>query len=177
MNHVSLDLETLGSKTKNARILQIAAVRFDPNDIDKEGAFNVYVDDPGGDVDTSTVSWWLGQGPQAVGRLSSGLAKPLSLEVALTALAVWFDKGPEAKEVWAKGSQFDIGILEHKYGLMGWGLPWGYRAPRDLRTMLALTPGEVGVPEDPDLVAHDALSDCIYQARQAQAALAYFGKK
>ncbi len=169
-----LDLETLSTR-KNASIVQIAAIAFDPAPpagftVSMALPFNAFVKDPDGHIDVATVAWWLQQ------KAAPALGKKIettgvSLTHALTAFKGWYDsQGAEA--VWSHGATFDIAIIEQRCAETGCAIPWHYRHPRDTRTLYALAPGGMpAVKGNPQLI-HDALYDCELQVKQAVGALA-----
>lgn len=68
-------------------------------------------------------------------------------------------------EVWARGPQFDVVMLESLFQDCGQSVLWTYDSVRDLRTFMK----QAGVKsEDVDsagLVPHDAVDDCKFQWR------------
>ena len=91
MNHVMLDIETLGNKT-NSVILSIGACYFNPETGDIGDTFNrhINVEDcvkSGLDMDASTVLWWMGQSKDAQSKITQGQKTSISLLHALTLLS------------------------------------------------------------------------------------------
>jgi exodeoxyribonuclease VIII len=171
-----LDLETLSTR-KNAAIVQIAAIAFDPRDgriesinTGRPRAFNAFVIDREGHIDPKTVAWWMQQKPAA------SLGKKIEttgvlLDEALRDLKDWYEE-QDAEAVWSHGATFDIAIIEQRCAEIGRPVPWHYRHPRDTRTLFALAPGGMpAVPGNPELT-HDALYDCEIQIKQVVGALA-----
>ncbi len=173
-NHIMLDIETLANRP-DAAIIQIAAVAFDPHTGETGAEFSRYVCDIAGrHVDAATVAWWL----QRAAAPAMGAAMQASrnqLWGDLTDLAQWFGALERVAGVWSHGATYDLPVLQHAFATeLHCEPPWGYRTPRDTRTIYALTSGGVPptfVPVD-GAGKHDALADCHTQIRQLCAALA-----
>lgn len=167
MNHLMLDLETLGT-TADAVILSIGAVKFDleSDKIDDEGFYgSVSVEsnmDAGRRISEDTLLWWLKQPAAAQAVFHE---EKLSLEQTLSDLADWL--GDSKWIVWAKGPSFDIAMLEHAYKQFGMTPPWDFWNTRCVRTYMAL-PGAKGVQASIEGVKHNALSDAYEQAKTIQ---------
>lgn len=178
--HVMLDLETLSTR-KNAAIMQIAAIAFDPlvgadRIADGRGAreFNVFVRDipEHAHVDPTTVAWWMQQG------VAASLGKKIEttgvhLDAALISFSKWYAGLGPVEAIWSHGATFDIPIVETHCNELGISVPWSYRAPRDTRTLFALAPGGMpAVQGYGGALTHDALYDCEIQIKQVVGALA-----
>lgn len=173
--HVMLDLETLSTR-KNAAIVQIAAIAFDPltGDIPLPvtGKFNRFVIDTDGYIDPRTVAWWMQQ------KTAASLGKKIetcgvALDGALHDLREWYQEQPNVAAVWSHGATFDIPIVEQRCSELGLQTPWHYRHPRDTRTLFALAPGGMpAVQGHGGELTHDALYDCEIQIKQVVGALA-----
>lgn len=137
MNHVMLDLETMGNGA-NAAIVAIGAVRFDENEVcDK---FYKIIDlqssiDAGLEVNASTVYWWLGQEEQPRQDLCSEIKANLS--DTLLAFADWLGHRPS---IWGNGAAFDNVILSNAYKKIGLKQPWHFASDRCFRTIKSLYP-------------------------------------
>ena len=167
MNHVLIDLETLGTKA-DATIISIGAVRFDleSDKMSDEGFYaSISVDsnlDAGRKINESTLLWWLKQTPAA----QAVFHEPkMTLEAALHDLREWY---PRDCIVWGNGPDFDIAMLEHAFDQFGIQAPWPYWGKHCLRTYRAL-PGAKKVPKIEPQVAHHALHDAVAEAKHAQA--------
>lgn len=194
---VMVDIETLGT-SPNAAIVQIAAVRFDPwarlEGAEKpglisspEGSFYFtakLTGDPtiDGDMDWSTVHWWLKQSKGAQQRVFEPAEEPKNhIGTGVLCFVKWLTEMP-FKRVWAAGPQFDLVLLKrtfertvntmpiaHAFGdprpTYLW--PIRYTMERDFRTLREV--GKLlGVPEPIRVgVAHDALDDAHHQAAWA----------
>ena len=162
MNHVMLDLETLGTSS-NAALLAIGAIEFDP-DAGTLGREFYQVIDPdscvryGLTLDVSTILWWMHQDDdvrQAVTRLGAHLA------TALNEFAAWY---PGQAALWGNGSDFDNVILASAYRAAGIHRPWRYSANRCYRTLKAVRPD---IELERTGTHHHALDDARTQARHA----------
>lgn len=160
MRDLMIDIETLGTAPGSV-ILSIGAVAFDAEAGQMGDEFYIAIDPDdaakkGLTTDISTVQWWMQQSKEAQADAFSGGAPLVS---ALLALEVYV-KGHEPSRVWAKPPSFDLVLLESAYRTVGYEIPWHYRTPRDLRTLIDLT-GAV----QPDVgTAHNALDDAKSQA-------------
>ena len=168
--HVLIDLETLSTR-KNAAIIQIAAVAFDPATGAALSEFNVFVSDGAdhGHVDTQTVAWWMQQ--DAAYRVGHGVSNGTILQCALLDLLDWFKlRGPFAG-VWSHGASFDLAVLASALDAVGMPQLWERGVERDTRTLYALTGGAPAVAQPEGFVKHDALHDARLQSAQVSAAL------
>lgn len=131
--------------------------------------------------DPSTVQWWSEQSDEA----RAAFADPVDMYEGLLRFAVWlcsltgteYDLSNEYRpadtiRIWAHGPQFDISILASWYRAVGLPVPWHYRAPRDTRTIMeaaGMDPHK-GLEMFSTGTHHNALDDCITQARAVCAA-------
>lgn len=179
-NHIMLDLETLSTR-KDAAIIQIAALAFDPETGELGKSFNAYVNNSTGHVSVPTVGWWLQQlhAPK-IGAEVAG-AEAVSENDACRAFREWMlahtdvcpdlPNGGAEYAIWSHGATFDIVVLENACARIGISKPWSYRVERDTRTLYALAPGGMpAVQTDPARV-HDARYDCEVQVQQVVGAL------
>jgi exodeoxyribonuclease VIII len=164
-----IDLETLSSR-KNAAVIQLAAVRFDPHKSGVEpGSFNAYVWHKTGHISISTIAWWMQQpNSQQMGRMLKETGKPAA-EVLLD-FATWLGPPGAIGGIWSHGASFDLAVLTSLYDDCSLRTPWEYKSERDTRSIFWLVGGAPDVKAD-DLVKHEALSDCTYQVRQIQDAV------
>ncbi len=167
MNHVMLDLETLGNGNE-ASIISIGACRFNPMRPGKiEDSFHVAVcaDSStriGLKIDASTVMWWLHADRQAA-REQLAQHERMDIMIALDGFAQWIGEDPV---VWGNGATFDNVILRNAYRLAGLPCPWMFYNDRCYRTFKALAPS---VKLQREGTHHDALHDAISQAKHMQA--------
>jgi hypothetical protein len=163
-----VDLETWGT-TPGCDIRSIGAVVFDP--IAGTLGEEFYVNVSGGEHydlvrDPSTVAWWAQQSDEAQSALLSNV-KPLVTGVVDFHLWWNIQSAGQSDYVrfWAHGPHFDEQILAAVFRAVGaCSIPWNYRAPRDLRTMLEAVnmDPKTGIPDFG--TAHNALDDAKAQA-------------
>lgn len=164
-----LDIETLG-RTPAGMIITIGAVEFNKDGV-CSNQFYEKIDwqDAAkfGDIDVNSVKWWMQQSDEARAEAISGIK---GLKRVLSDFKKWF---PNNAYVWAKGPTFDITIMEHAFKQCNVSIPWHFRSVQCVRTIEALTAGyiHIGDYSTEDDVAHDALSDAIFQAKYVSAML------
>lgn len=160
---IMVDLET-GSNSPGGAILSIAAVTFDR---EKRGSFgagfqqNVKFQDcidRGMAVDASTIDWWMSKPPEV---WESIRQDALPLPTALVQLNKFIGGyTAEDRRAWAKGSDFDFGMmLRPAYDLADVNPFWNF-PPREFRCLRTLEVENSVKPEVP----HDPLSDAKAQA-------------
>lgn len=170
---VMLDLETLGTKPGSI-ILSIGACTMD-------GRFTYHqllkLDEQvnrGMTLDPSTVLWWMAQS-DAAREAQTETKRPVSNRMhpsaALSAFKLWFAEHGGNGEIWGHGSNFDIPLIEALFRAFDITHPWKYNAVRDTRTVFALVGKKMGDFGTPNPLAHDALSDAIYQAAETNLCL------
>lgn len=170
MNHIMLDIETLGTRPGSV-ILQVAAVKFDPITGAVGDSFCSSVPTSqqhrrGATRDEATNDWWLDD-PERSAILQRITCPFGEVTVVLNALANFVvDSNPP--RLWASSPNFDMVLLEDLYRRFSVSVPWTYRQFRDLRTLIDL----VGAERYSDILpapegAHDALVDARYQAQVA----------
>jgi len=164
---IMVDLETFGNAA-GCVVASIGAVPFDPHKgvVREDQAFYQVLSlqpqlDAGMVVHGSTLLWWLKQSDQARARLSNGADEHPSY-VSKLFCDYYRDVGGEA--IWGHGLNFDMPILEHLLRTFGCKAPWHYQTGRDTRTLFDLAGRKMGSFGTPNALAHDALSDAIYQA-------------
>jgi len=164
MNHVMIDLESLGTDPDTI-FTCLGACKFDPatgeispdyfyQRIDWDSAIAA-----GRTHSLATLKWWLGNTKDAQNEL---LTEGLPLDVVLAHFRVWL---PKNCIVWGKGPTFDITILEHAYGYGN--APWKFWNIRDVRTVIDLADGILAVKDVAGGfpgTAHNALEDAVFQA-------------
>jgi exodeoxyribonuclease VIII len=171
MQDVMLDLETMGNGPRSA-IVAIGAVRFDIARNHIGDRFYAAVDlassvAMGGEMDPSTVLWWMRQSDSA----RSAFERPGALlSAALMQFTAWLhDCGsPNDVRVWGNGAAFDNVILASAYRCGNMPLPWRYWNDRCYRTIRAQHPG---VKLERVGVHHNAADDAESQARHLLAML------
>jgi hypothetical protein len=165
MPNFMVDLETLSTEG-NAAIVSIGVVQFSGKGLGEE--FYRTVDwatsiQAGGDVNTDTLKWWMGQSDaarQAILKKGSP-----SLFQALQELTVYFakcgaDKGGTI--IWGNGGDFDNPILAAAYKSVNLEVPWNFWNNRCYRTMKEMLGKKI--PMEKSGVQHNALADAKQQA-------------
>jgi hypothetical protein len=178
MNHIMLDIETLGTGS-HAAIMSIGAVKFDPSasDLTIDGVIHSFYIPINlksalkyGSVNADTIEWWF-NADQTFAR-ETWLSEPkIDLDEALLAFADWYGDNPNVP-VWGNGAPFDNVILRNAYTATGIDCPCSFRADSCFRTLKS----QVLPPVDPpELIgaAHHALDDAMHQARWMQKIVNY----
>ena len=174
MNHIMLDLETMGTGP-NAAIVAIGAVEFELTKTGGQLGDSFYqcislesAMAAGGQVDASTVLWWLKQSDAA----RAMFAQPaVSDYEALVTFAEWMAKRGETKNVrvWGNGASFDNVILASAYRRTGLQLPWNSFNDRCYRTVKSMHPAAPAIQRTG--THHNAKDDAINQANHLIAML------
>lgn len=171
MRDVMLDLETMGNGPR-AAIVAIGAVEFDPETGTVGERFYQAVDlatavSMGGEMDASTVLWWMQQGDEARAAFAKGGAH---LSKALMDFSTWLHErgAPDDVRVWGNGAAFDNVILASAYRAAMQLQPWRHWNDRCYRTIKAQHPG---VKMERTGVHHNAADDAESQARHLVAML------
>ena len=159
MNHVMIDLETLGTRPGDT-ILSIGAVKFDHTGLGEEIHLTIDAESckaVGLRAQKSTLEWWAKQSPEARKAAFSG---ELSLEAALLKLTMWMPP-LDIAVVWGNGANFDNALLAAAYRAQKLDTPWQFWNDRCYRTVMNLFPqakaARVGTH-------HNALDDAKTQA-------------
>lgn len=167
-----IDLETLG-KSPTAVIKQIGWAVF-PNPVEGKprvvDSGVIYVDlqsalDYGLKIDGSTFEWWMRQDKDSRALMvvpGVDLRSALSLFIAIVETF-------RPVRVWARGLDFDLGMLRHVFSLFCMEPPWAYNAGRDVRTLEELHWAEP--PARNALTLHSAKDDAVHQALHVQLCL------
>lgn len=169
MDNIMIDMETLGV-SMSAPIISIAAVFFDLDGCIGKTFYRVVELKSAlsyGQVEPSTLAWWMSQPDGAREIFSDPCAA--SLEVVLRDLDGFIkaEENFEVVKVWGNGPSFDNAILAQAYRNLDIPLPWRFRHDRDVRTIVDLAkclrnvePFKLAVREG---VHHNALSDALFQ--------------
>lgn len=171
MNHVMVDLETLG-QTPGCAILSIGAVAFDPYTSELGPEFYEVVNtrscfDAGLKQDESTVNWWKTQKAEAAAVLDEARESKVLLAEALSRFRSYLQKfGLRDIRVWGNGSDFDNAILACCYKSINQNLPWRFYNNRCFRTLKNIRSVVEPVRQG---TYHNALDDAKHQARHALA--------
>ena len=183
MNHIMLDLETMGNRSTSA-IIQIGAVQFDPVTGDTGGEFERNIDLTsailkGCTIDQDTMKWWANQSIDAQKALST--PTPIHIKSALRAFSHWIEDDLKLKnpQVWGNGATFDNVIISHAYHQCGMKRPWMYRDDRDVRTLVALGKafGLSAYGGKREGTYHRGVDDCIYQIEYCSTIWRHLTKK
>lgn len=177
--HVMVDLETL-SLSRDALILSLGAVKFDPN-AERINNIPQFIDafyvcmDPASatpfkrDIDPSTVGWWLDDARDEA-RKALNRSQKIDFASAMEAFSLWF--GPEPLPVWGNAAAFDNEVLKSAFASLNQPVPWTYKHDRCYRTLKNFAPD---VPFPVIGVAHHALDDASVQAAHTQDILRHLG--
>lgn len=189
-NDLSIDCET-GGTDFDAPIFSIGARFFDKTtgkfgdkfyiEIALSSMFSPY--QRSFRVSGDTLQWWMRQSDGARKLFAKDDKDKKTLASALLDLNHWIIKesGTGPLKVWANGPSQDVTWIDHAYTVGGVGLakPWGYNAPRDMRTITDLAGELVGwewSSVKPVGTAHNALHDADYQANVISSAFAALRK-
>lgn len=176
MNHLMIDIETLSTQP-NAAFCAIGAVFFEPSTGQIGPSFYETIDPRtsqvrGAHISADTVMWWLRQDKEPISELVN--SKSHEIEVMLNFARFIEDASPETVKkhlkVWCKGGSFDFPIIKSAFersSLEGVPmLPWNFWNECCFRSLLTIA-GTIGyVPHPRRSVAHNALTDAVYQAEQ-----------
>lgn len=161
---VMIDLETMGLPPDGV-ICTIGIVTDEGNEVE---IFIDWVNHSKGEVNLSTVAWWLEQSQEARSYIldfHQGINELQACEAIIDFLnGCGFD---ENDEVWCNSPNFDSTLLESMFSRNGLSLPWKFWQLRDFRTVRSLFPNHTRPP-----VAHTALGDAKSQLIQLECMLA-----
>jgi hypothetical protein len=166
MNHIMLDLETLGTKV-GAIFTSIGAVQFDieTGQIGSKFIRVINIDSAvtaGRTVEAGTLQWWMAQDSNIRSQMFHG---PTPLLDALHDFTIWvhniLESGPESVRIWGNSASFDVGKLQHAYESFGLHIPWDFRYERCYRSYIGEFK-DIGA-DTPRVDAHDPIADCEYQ--------------
>lgn len=181
--HFMVDIETL-STAVNAGVLSVGAAEFDPftGKIERELYRELRLDmQRDRHISGDTVQWWAKQLTEnnADNILTNPSSKKISPHNAVFDLGEFFKSrtygvtSPEEYDdiiVWACDPDFDLAILSNLYGELNLPVPWKFWNTRSVRTVRMLNKiAGIEVPVQP--VTHNALEDCIRQAKEVSALL------
>ncbi len=172
---IHVDVETLGLTSKCV-VTQLGALGVDMDDPEAERReVEEYLPiQPqltiGRNIDASTLLYWLGPKVTEEARLRFQRSSGDDMD-ELTALVQSFHskitrliESASYYEVWAKGPQFDINIIESLFSDLGLAPPWSYDRIFDLRTTMNLAGvGKYEIAPRAGLIPHVALHDCKHQ--------------
>jgi hypothetical protein len=174
--HISLDLETMGTRS-DAAIVAIGAIVFDLTTMSTGDKFYTAVDlqssiDAGGTTDEATIKWWKSQKQEAKDALQQN---PQPIRQALAAFTEFVSSHGTKSQIfiWGNGSDFDNVILISAYQRLGVPLPWSWQNNRCYRTIRSLYPS---IKKEKTGTAHNALDDAESQAKHMIAMLNPWGQ-
>lgn len=177
---IMVDLETLG-KGPDAVVTQAAFKAVYADDPDETVAFESYYlpiepqTELGRRMDPETVVWWMNQEDKARRKFDKNIGGDVHTLISMVNsfirdIQVVIDDADDY-EIWARGPQFDVVILESLFESVATKAPWSYRNVRDLRTLMAITSVKSENVKSDDIVKHVALEDCRFQIRCWEAAI------
>lgn len=189
MNHVMLDIETLGDESGSI-ITSIGAVQFDPQNGQTGKTFHRYINiqtahNAGLKMNPSTILWWLEQSDEARRELLNGNRKGLDIKDVLIEFSQWLKiELNTVFYVWGRGPRFDMGILADAYRKINIAIPWDTRKELCVRTMEFINP-EIKKDTTPvdsghgseGMGTHNALLDCYFQIKYVSNIYHYSIKK
>lgn len=160
--NITFDLETLGN-TASAPIVQIGAVKFaDDGKINEEFIRNIKLSSLeryGFNVEYGTLKWWFEQEDRAIKSVFCN-TDTVDIRKALMDFHDWIEK-PGDYVYWSHAT-FDPPVLTNSILKVGLKPFIPFRHHRDIRTLTHFA-GKVEV--DRVGIHHNALDDCIYQAK------------
>jgi hypothetical protein len=190
MKDIMLDIETLGT-APGAPIVQIAAKQFSRTNPDTDWLalnFECRIDlqsclDAGlTDITAGTLEFWFNQDPATAARVlfDDNFGRKTILEACAGlhdyARECAAEDGCDMYELtwWAKGPDFDMGLIADACSRFNLSEPWKYSKKRDLRTLQDIS----GMPDDvldqllpPPQEQHDAMIDVEFQIDQVRRCL------
>lgn len=163
MNHVMIDIETLGTSA-DAVVLSIGAVRFAPRPLSEPQPYEEFyqvlrVEDQlenGRTINHDTFKWWMRQGK--VGRMAIAGENVHALYAATVMGELNNFTPDDVAGVWGNGSDFDNAILQHLNGQFGLPPLWPFWTNRCFRTFTNLFDPRKELR--PQANNHHALDDC-----------------
>lgn len=182
---IMIDLETMSSE-KTAAILSIGAVVFMNGMPVNDSPFFYTRIAPEfasqfGHVDKATMEWWDKQDPavraEAFGGVRNFLPCMLDFYSWVKLQAYHANVDLNEVELWSRGADFDLAILQHAYQHVDDGdYPFNFRKHMCERTVRNLVPAELLSIADAERkpgTAHNALEDAKNQAHYMNHALAW----
>lgn len=164
MNHIMIDLETLGLQP-NAVITQISAIAFDLHPLIFGQSFNRYINiqshlDDGAIIEGEALLFTVKNNTQSI--LSEDRQ---NIRNALTEF-IGFVNSQRPLYIWAKSPQFDCIKLEWWFNKYKVSPPWTYDMLRDVRTLQwASFKDFTNLYNEYRKFEHNALVDCEYQIK------------
>lgn len=154
-----IDIETFDTED-SAVMFQAAVILFDEDhNITYRQIWNLDFDEQfkaGRTISASTVAFHLKIPENALASLNSN--KTISMR-GFTSLLIALFKESQPKRIWAKGDM-DFKVLKSLFATVDRTIPWTFRQPMELRTLMRecdISRGDV---------SHNALEDCVAQVKQ-----------
>jgi len=196
-NHLMLDIETLGANP-GCVVLSVGIASFK---IDGDGenwsafhALNLPEQIKRGfTIEANTLQWWMKQSADAASVSFSDTSNSVSMMSLLMSLSQQI-RQLDPQYLFARGYDFDFGILGHLFDEYGIGRPWKYNQLRCVRTVTSMVQADalaehlaskgIGVVDSDDgdgdtevltFVAHSPVDDCIKQIVEVQGACRILG--
>lgn len=157
--HLMPDLETLGT-SPNSPIIAIGAT------IGAQTAYNFYkkiaITDTVGEIDKSTMLWWLDQSKQAQDETFKNNVSELGLVGLLMHFTDYFldvtVQGTLPYTIYGNAASFDLVLLRESYKAVGLHAPWNFRNEGCYRTLKNQFK-EISFTPEAGSTAHCALDD------------------
>ena len=171
---IMIDIECMATSA-NAAITSIGAVVFDPKTGETGAEFEAVVNLNssayyGGDIDSSTVVWWLQQSEEARAIYAKDTPK-LPLKEALSKFNEWLaEQGePDDLYLWGNGKEFDNVIVRNAFKACRIQPNFKHWNDCDVRTIVKMGRDILDIDPKSTLeregVHHSALDDAKFQAR------------
>lgn len=184
MNHIMVDLETMGT-TCDSAIISLGAVKFDlsTDRVDDQGFYaSISLQsnmDFGRTISEDTlVNFWMDDDKTGPAARKVFKEEKQPLDEALAAFALWCADGKEDpreaanimrdRHIWSNGANFDEPMLAHALTQCRISIPWKFWNVRCVRTYKTL-PGAKDIAVPRVGVHHNALADALTQAALVQA--------
>ncbi|MCT7633891.1 3'-5' exonuclease [Aliarcobacter butzleri] len=172
MNHIMIDIETLGTNS-NALVVSISAVIFDMSSNAIGDTFEVGLNEQqqlekGAIIDQSTVDWWDKQSDEAKTMLNR--LQKIDVEFALNEFNNWIKNNfsaPSKIKLWGNGATFDNVIVRNLFERHGIDFIIPYYADKDVRT-LAYVAKVNTFSYKFEGVKHYGIDDCMHQIKYCQ---------
>lgn len=178
MRDIMLDVETTGTNPDRHAVIQIAAVRFDleTGEVDGANMFNQCLDiPPWRSWDQDTAEWW--NTKSAV--LRSIYARMRPHREVLAELVEW--AGYDSPVMWAKPITFYYMFVASALKDAGQHNPFSYREAMDIRSYLRGLAGGTHYIQEKELEfqgpAHDAIFDVLHQIKWLLANQKKYGRQ
>lgn len=172
MRDVMIDFESFGNG-KHACVSSVGACYFDRTTGEIGKTLKINIDArtsqrSGGEIDADTVYWWLSQSPEAIAAMVTDL-KPI--DEAMIELNDFLEG---AGAIWSHAT-FDFVMLTETLKRLNMKPKFGFRAARDIRTLLDLAGKKPPKAKSREGIHHDPLADCIFQVGYCVDALKRLG--